>query len=377
MARKVLTRKKINSGDNSLDTDLQVMQCHDRNAVPATISRKFESSSGRKFMPSGNRQSPPSVTRRLNFKQNYSIVDSDSGQRDKDNGKISGDVVKLESVRLSLSEGCGNNSNRDYFRDENQMFSGLDVASLSFLSSEQTKSADLGCPNDASEIGIHEHANEEAGLKLDVTFDNPVFLTTTDDGSRISSSSKAMTLNEEHKEDFRRTTENYCFIRTAKVIESVIKSDNDKVVARNPKPCALAAKDSTTICQATGHISTSDEKNDEQKQRKENRTREAVEKNSAIKSNDDKKTHRTENKAFVTVTTIVMALIVCTVPYQALVLLKNVCPSCLLEKKMLQYIDYTVFFAYYINNAIDPICYAYTNPKFRRSLGRLVRRCKL
>ncbi|XP_006815825.1 muscarinic acetylcholine receptor M5-like [Saccoglossus kowalevskii] len=79
-----------------------------------------------------------------------------------------------------------------------------------------------------------------------------------------------------------------------------------------------------------------------------------------------------DSKTFLTVTALLAALVCCWMPYYIVAMVITFCPKCIHPD-----VFKLVYLIYYTNSAINPICYALANPKFRKALKRLLFKCKL
>ncbi|XP_077984412.1 muscarinic acetylcholine receptor M2-like [Glandiceps talaboti] len=90
------------------------------------------------------------------------------------------------------------------------------------------------------------------------------------------------------------------------------------------------------------------------------------------RSKDNRASTSNDNKALSTVTTLVVAIVVCCMPYHLAAMGASFCPSCFNPALFNAF-----YWIYYTNSALDPLCYAYSIKQFRRSLHSLFCRCKL
>ncbi|XP_006815827.1 muscarinic acetylcholine receptor M2-like [Saccoglossus kowalevskii] len=86
-----------------------------------------------------------------------------------------------------------------------------------------------------------------------------------------------------------------------------------------------------------------------------------------------KRTTKTnESKTFRTVTTLLAAIVCCWMPYHIVAIVITLCPKCIHPD-----VFKVVYWMYFTNSAINPVCYALANPMMRKALKKLIFERKL
>ncbi|XP_070554758.1 muscarinic acetylcholine receptor M5-like [Ptychodera flava] len=382
LASEVITRKKHEIGSYDLNTAAQNIQAPSVKASSAVISQKG------KGVPGGQKSlATPSddyIGSTSNYSQSPHFV-GEAYRETNDNGSqtASGDIIELESIsvaKVCINSGDGDSCDHRRFHYDNQTFTGVDDENASFHrlseSSIQTRRSHLGArrrtdeagsPNEAHEANGCENTQNKAESELTVVNDNSDSMELADATYDSTPMSREVALRKADGNDIEgliETTKNSA-TRTGRDSETVDpKDENDKIIACDTIHSEPVQAGSTAASETKAQFS------------RPVKHRKQIENATHKKGGWGNKVKRTQsagdNKAFKTVTTLVLAITACMVPYQVMTLVFSLCPTC--EHEVLYRI---IYFIYYINSALDPICYAYAIHEFRRSLRRILCQCKL
>ncbi|XP_070554400.1 muscarinic acetylcholine receptor M2-like [Ptychodera flava] len=166
-------------------------------------------------------------------------------------------------------------------------------------------------------------------------------------------------------EDSTENSVNISDIEMQSQTKSCSKSTEEVIL--NEKNSSQQGQRSSRISRLTGSLSKFSPR------RKSKDTTEKQARGDSLNS-PGRSTIRSSNarKAFITVSTLLAAFVLCWMPYHVVALINAFCTKCIKSHTF-----ETVYWIYYTNSALNPLCYALANQQFRRAFIRLITKGKL